>query len=144
MGAPDFFFAYNATFRHIREQYGEEALRQYWLQMGREHFAHVTRAMRERGLDALREHWEAMFAEEPGAQVSMALVDGELELRVQACPAWRHLKASGREVDESYCDHCLWVSRGMCEPAGVQVTVQGKEGACVQRFRRAAGHEPTG
>lgn len=142
MGAPDFFFAYNATFRHIREQYGEEALRQYWLQMGREHFAHVTRAMRERGLEALREHWETMFAEEPGARVSMTLVDGELELRVQVCPAWRHLKASGREVDESFCDHCLWVSRGMCEPAGVQVTVQGKEGACVQRFRRAAGHEP--
>jgi hypothetical protein len=139
MGAPDFYFAYNATFRHIREQFGEEALRQYWLHMGREHFAHVTRALRERGLEALQEHWEELFAEEPGAQVSTTLHSGELELRVEVCPAWQHLRACGRQVDESYCDHCLWVSRGMCEPAGVQVTIDGGEGRCIQHFRRATG-----
>ena len=135
VGAPDFFFAYNATFRHIREQYGEEALRQYWLEMGREHFAHVTKAVRAKGLEALRKHWEELFAQEPGAKVSMVMQSNELELRVEQCPAWKHLRANGREVDPSYCDHCLWVSRGMCEAAGVQVMVEGGQGACVQKFR---------
>jgi hypothetical protein len=135
MGAPDFFFAVNATFRHILENYGEEALHRYWEEMGREHYRAVTEAMQERSLVALQEHWEQLFPEEPGSEVETALEDGCLTLTVKTCPAILHLKANDREVLPVYCDHCRYVSQGLCEPAGVRVEVTGGGGSCVQVFR---------
>ena len=136
MGAPDFFFAVNATFRHILENYGEEALHRYWEEMGREHYRGVTEAMQERGLEALKEHWEQLFPQEPGSEAELALDGDCLTLTVKTCPAILHLKQHRREVSPVYCDHCTYVSRGMCEPAGVSVEVSGGGGSCVQAFRR--------
>ena len=136
MGAPDFFFGVNATFRHILEHYGEEALHRYWREMGREHYRFVTEAMQERGLEALREHWEGLFPQEPGSEVELELEGSTLTLTVKVCPAILHLKTHGREIMPAYCDHCTHVSRGMCEPAGVEVEVEGGGGSCVQRFRQ--------
>lgn len=138
MGAPDFFFAVNATFRHILENYGEEELHRYWREMGQEHYRHVTEAMRQRGLAALKEHWETLFPEEPGSEVSLKLENHTLTLEVRVCPAILHLRRHGRQIMPLYCDHCLHVSRGMCEPAGVSVEVTGGGGQCVQVFRQPA------
>jgi hypothetical protein len=134
MGAPDFFFAVNATFRHILDSYGEDALHRYWQEMGREHYAAVTQAIRDRGLIALKEHWDTLFPEEPGSDVATSLDADKLTLTVKVCPAILHLKAHGRDVPPVYCDHCLHVSRGMCEPAGATVTLTGGGGACTQTF----------
>ncbi|MBP8952903.1 MAG: hypothetical protein KBI47_10970 [Armatimonadetes bacterium] len=136
MGAPDFFFAVNATFNHILETYGEEALHRYWQEMGREHYRAVTEAIRQRGLQALKEHWEGLFPEEPGSDVSTRLEGDALTLEVRTCPAILHLRTHGREILPCYCDHCAHVSRGMCEPAGVSVEVTGGMGSCVQVFKR--------
>ena len=135
MGAPDFFFAVNATFRHILENYGEAALHRYWEEMGQEHYKFVTEAMRARGLVALQEHWEGRFPEEPGSDVQANLAGDQLTLTVKVCPALLHLRNNDREVLPVYCDHCTHVSRGMCEPAGVSVAVEGGGGSCVQVFR---------
>ena len=137
MGAPDFFFAVNATFRHILDNYGEEALHRYWQEMGCEHYRFVTEAMRERGLQALKEHWEALFPDEPGSEVAVELAEDKLTLDVKVCPAILHLRNHGREVFPVYCDHCTHVSRGMCEGAGVSVRVEGGGGSCLQVFEVA-------
>jgi len=134
MGAPDFFFGINATFRHILDTYGEEALHKYWQEMGREHYAFVTQAIRQRGLPALMDHWETLFPQEPGTEVEMVLEGNLLVLDVKICPAILHLKENGREITPCYCDHCTHVSRGMCSPVGIEVQVEGGMGACVQRF----------
>ena len=136
MGAPDFFFAVNATFQHILDTYGEEALHRYWEEMGREHYRRVTEAIQERGLEALEEHWEGLVPEEPGSDVETALEGDALTLTVRVCPAILHLQRHGRGITPVYCDHCTYVSRGMCEPAGVSVEVTGGGGSCVQVFRR--------
>ncbi|MEN6345917.1 MAG: hypothetical protein ABFE16_11490 [Armatimonadia bacterium] len=136
MGAPDFYFAINATFNHILRHFGEGALYAYWEEMGREHYAAVTEAVRERGLPALQEHWEQLFAEEPGSEIACVLEGDCLTLEVRTCPAFRHLLAHGREPMPLYCDHCLYVSQGMLEPVGVGVEIEGGQGSCVQRFRK--------
>ncbi len=139
MGAPDFFFAVNATFRHILETYGEEALHKYWQEMGREHYKFVTGAIQEQGLTALKEHWDNLFPEEPGSDVETAIEGDTLVLTVKVCPAILHLKNHGREILPEYCAHCTHVSKGMCEPAGVSVNVEGGMGSCKQTFTRSSG-----
>ena len=137
MGAADFFFAVNATFRYILENHGEGALHRYWQEMGAGHYCAVTEAISDRGLVALKEHWEQLFPEEPGSEVELALDGNCLTLTVKTCPAILHLKAHDREVLPVYCDHCTYVSKGMCEAAGVSVEVTGGGGSCVQVFRKA-------
>lgn len=142
MGAPDFFFAVNATFRHILENYGRDALHRYWEEMGREHYRFVTDAVRERGLEALRDHWESLFPEEPGSEVQVTLEGDTLTLTVAVCPAILHLKRHKRDILPEYCEHCTHVSRGMCAPAGVEVQVEGGGGSCRQTYSAKRCQEP--
>lgn len=134
MAAPDFYFALNATFRWIDEQYGEDALIQYWEAMGREHFAAQTQRFAQGGLPAVEEYWSSFFAEEPGGVVAVRL-DGEAVLiEVTTCPAIKHLRAHQREIMPRYCQHCQVVSQAMCEGADIAVEVTGGGGSCQQRF----------
>ena len=84
----------------------------------------------------LKEHWDNLFPEEPGSEVETEIEGDTLTLTVKTCPAILHLKTHGREILPEYCAHCLHVSRGMCEPAGVSVQVEGGMGSCVQRFTK--------
>ena len=43
MSAPDFYFAVNATARHIHDQYGMDVLVDYWRSLGREYYAQRRR-----------------------------------------------------------------------------------------------------
>jgi len=130
MAAPDFYFAINATFRWIHDNWGEEGLRAYWRAMGREHFAPVTERFRAGGLEAVQEYWRDFFAEEPGGDVSVDLQPDCVRLEVRICPAIKHLRDHGREIMPLYCDHCTVVSQAMCEGADLTVRVEGGMGSC--------------
>lgn len=139
MAAPDFYFAINATFRWIHDNWGETALRQYWAAMGREHYAAVTEQFRQGGLEAVRDYWTAFFAAEPGGDVAVELQPGQVLVDVRTCPAIKHLRDHGREIMPLYCEHCTVVSGAMCAGAGMTVTVEGGMGQCRQTFRAEEG-----
>jgi len=136
MAAPDFYFAINATFRWIYDNWGEEGLMDYWQALGREHFADVTERFRQGGMEAVREYWQAFFDEEPGGDVAVERNGDTVTITVRNCPAIKHLRAHGREIMPLYCRHCQVVSEAMCEGAGIQVKVEGGGGSCVQTFTK--------
>jgi hypothetical protein len=144
MAAPDFYFAINATFRWIHENWGEEGLVAYWQALGREHYADLTERFRQGGMEAVRDYWQAFFAEEPGPSASLRVCDGDVSvilngdtvtIEVRVCPAIKHLREHGREIMPLYCRHCEVVSQAMCEGAGIEVAVEGGGGSCVQRMK---------
>ena len=139
MAAPDFYFAINATFRYIHEHWGEEELIRYWKAMGREYYAPLTEQFRDGGPEAVARHWRAFFAEEPGAEATVAREGERVTVDVHTCPAIKHLREQGREIMPLYCQHCTHVSRGFCEPAGYEVQVEGGGGSCRQTFTRKEG-----
>lgn len=136
MAAPDFYFAVNATFRYVYENYGEEGLINYWRAMGREYFASVTERFQKGGLPAVAEYWRVFFAEEPGGEVGVTQEADCVRVEVKVCPAIKHLREHGREIMALYCQHCTYVSQAMCEPAGISVRVEGGDGSCHQWFCR--------
>ena len=137
MAAPDFYFAINATFRWIYDNWGEAGLTAYWATMGREHFAEQTKCFAEGGLPAVEEYWSAFFAEEPVGVVAVRRDAEAVVIEVTACPALKHLREHDREVMPLYCRHCQVVSQAMCDGAGIAVEVTGGGGACRQSFRKA-------
>jgi hypothetical protein len=134
VGAADFYFAINATFRFLEKEYGREGLRRYWQDLGSRYYAPVTAAWQSGGLPAVAGYWRAFFAAEPGAEVSVEASPEEVSLHVRVCPAFKHLRAHARQVFPCFCQHCYYVSEAMAAPAGLTVRVEGGNGACRQTF----------
>lgn len=134
VGAADFYFAINSTFRFIFERFGMEGLRAYWQDMTREYYAPVTARWKKGALPAVAEYWRAFFAAEPAAQVEVRETADEVVLDVRTCPAIKHLRENGREILPCFCQHCYFVSDKIAEPAGLTVRVEGGNGACRQTF----------
>jgi len=134
MSAPDFYFAVNATARHIHDRYGKEVLVDYWRSLGREYYAARADNWREGGAAAIAEDWAEYFLEEPGADVTAIVEQDAAHLEVRVCPAIKHLRESGREIVPYFCEHCDHTCSGMAERAGFTFVRTGGMGSCRQSF----------
>ena len=137
MSAGDFYFAINATFRHIHDVYGRDALVGYWTAMAREYHAELSERFRRGGLEEVDRYWTDYFANEPEGDVSVIRTDQQVQLVVRQCPAFRWLKEAGRDIVPYYCDHCRHVSGEIAARAGMAFALEGGGGACRQVFSRA-------
>lgn len=135
IGAADFYFAINATFRFIAQRLGVAGLRRYWIELGSAYYAPVSAGWKQRGLSGVAAYWQAFFAAEPGSDVTVSLEDERVVLRVDVCPAIRHLRAHGREIVPEFCQQCYFVNEAIAAPAGLTVRVVGGNGACRQTFQ---------
>jgi len=142
VGAADFYFAINATFRFIQEKFGEEGLRRYWTELGQNYYAPVSKSWKDGGLEAVDKYWKAFFAAEPGADVEFSTTHELLSLNVKSCPAIKHLRAHQREIVPSFCQHCYFVSEAMAAPAGLTVRIEGGNGTCRQTFQKCKADLP--
>jgi hypothetical protein len=138
VGAADFYFAFNATFRFIAQRLGMEGLRRYWQDLGTRYYAPVTERWKSGGLSAVASHWRAFFKAEPGAEVEVQQTDLEVVLHVRTCPIIKHLRDHDREIMPAFCQHCYFVSEAIASPAGMSARVEGGNGSCTQRFSVAA------
>ena len=141
VGAADFYFAINATFRFIRTKFGDDGLVRYWSDLGRRYFHPVTELWKKGGVEAVRAYWNDFFAAEPGADVFVEITEEAVQVTVRCCPAIRHLRQGKRHIEKHFCRHCYFVSEAMAAPAGLTVRVEGGNGTCRQSFHahHAAG-----
>jgi hypothetical protein len=135
MSAPDFYFAVNAIFRHLHDQYGKEALVDYWRSLGREYYRQRIEKWREGGPEAIAADWREYFAQEPQAEVNVDIQPhNTVVLDVKVCPAIKHLRDHGRDIVPYYCEHCDHICGAMAEQAGYAFERTGGMGSCRQRF----------
>lgn len=134
VGASDFYFATNATFRFIEQRLGMEGLRRYWHDLGTRYYAPVTERWRAGGLGAVAAHWQDFFKAEPGAEVKVEQTESEVVVHVHTCPLIKHLRANNREIMPTFCQHCYFVSEAIAAPAGLCARIEGGNGSCTQRF----------
>lgn len=138
MSAPDFYFAINATFRHIHDRHGKDALVAYWRALAVDYYRSRIASWRRGGLAEVARDWRAYFDREPGGRVEVTLSATSVELDVQACPAITHLRNSGRDIVPYFCEHCDHVCGAMAGGAGLAFERTGGMGSCRQRFIRAS------
>jgi hypothetical protein len=140
VGAADFYFAINATFLFVLRRLGMEGLRRYWVDLGSQYYAPVTRLWKEDGTAAIARYWRDFFKAEPGSTVEVHESPEEVRLEVKVCPLIKHLRDHGRAILPCLCQHCYFVSEAMAKPAGYTVRISGGNGSCTQRFlKREAG-----
>ncbi len=134
VGAADFYFAINATFRFILQRFGVECLRRYWTDLGTQYYAPLAAAWKQRGLPGIAAYWRAFFAAEPGAEVQVQESDWAVVVEVAVCPAIQHLRAHQREIVPCFCQQCYFLNEAIAAPAGFTVRVTGGNGSCRQTF----------
>ena len=134
VGAADFYFAINATFRFVHRKWGLDGLRQHWKDLGSNYCAPITARWRAGGLPSVAAYWRAFFAAEPGAEVEVNETPEAVTLDVKVCPAIKHLRANGREIVPCFCQHCYFLGEAMAAPAGFTVRLEGGNGSCRQTF----------
>ncbi|MSU66678.1 MAG: hypothetical protein EXS38_11380 [Opitutus sp.] len=141
VGAADFYYGINATFRFILSRLGAAGWRRYLEQLGRGYFTPVNRRWQEGGLRAVADYWRAFFAAEPGAVVEVSQLPDRVEVHVRQCPAIKHLRAGGREIVREYCQHCYHLGNARAEAAGMTMRLEGGNGLCRHTFF-SAGNVP--
>lgn len=138
VGAADFYFAINATFRFILARTGIEGLRRYWTDLGASYFAPVSERWKSQGLPGIAEYWRAFFKAEPGSEVEVQQTAETVTVNVKTCPAIQHLRSGKREIVPCFCQHCYFISEAIAAPAGFTVRIEGGNGSCRQTFQRAS------
>jgi len=134
----DFHGALSAGIDYIDRNFGEEAVREYLRRFVRSFYAPLIEDVKQRGLVALREHFEEVYAIE-GGEVKIECSDTELVIRVAACPAVKHMREHGYTVARLFVETTRTVNEALCE--GTPFTAELLEyddetGRNVQRFTR--------
>jgi hypothetical protein len=101
----------------------------------------LTRAIKERGLIAVKEHVEKIYGLE-GGEIEINFSDTEMTLVVKACPAVTHLRKNGYPVAELFYETTKTVNETLCEGTGFTaelVEYDHRTGRSVQRFSKRKG-----
>lgn len=141
-GAPDFYYAINATFRFILKRLGREAWVRYLQEMGRGYFAPVNERWQSGGVPAVAHYWRDFFAAEPGSDFEVTEEPEKVVVQVRECPAIKHLRAGGREIVREYCQHCYFLGQARAETAGLTMRLEGGNGCCRHTYATAAAGLP--
>ena len=134
VGAADFYYAINASFRFIHGRFGLDGLRRYWTDLGQTYMRPVSDRWKTDGLDGVAAYWRAFFKAEPGAEVQVQQAGPHVTMDVKTCPAIAQLRKGGREILPCFCQHCYFISEAAASSAGLTVRVEGGNGACRQTF----------
>ena len=113
----DFHGAISLGFIHLRECYGKDLLKEYWERLGRTCYRDLVEDIKERGLEALADHWKRIFTAEDG-KFSLRYDGDVLVLEVHECPALSHMRSKGYVVDVGFCEHTEVVNSAICREAG--------------------------
>ena len=134
----DFHGALSAGIEYLHLRLGPQAVRDYLRQFALAFYKPLTEAVRDRGLVALKEHFERIYRLE-GAAASLRLSEDELIVEVPRCPAVTHMREHGYPVARLFRETTRTVNEALCEGtpyAAELLHYDEQDGRSVQRFFR--------
>jgi hypothetical protein len=134
----DFHGALSSGIEYLHDTYGAEAVRDYLRQFARSLYAPLREQISARGLQALKEHFEQMYAVE-GGSVRIEMSEDALTLHVERCPAVAHMREHGYKVARLFGETSRTVNETIVEgtPFLAEMPSYDEEtGQSIQRFRR--------
>ena len=110
----DFHGALSTGLAYLEDRFRAAAVRDYLRQFALAFYAPLTLAINERGLVALREHLERIYALE-GGQICITCAEDEMLLEVEACPAVMHMQQQRYAVASLFYETSKTVYAAICE-----------------------------
>lgn len=131
----DFHGALCYGIKYLDDIYGSQATSDYLRQMACEVYAPLIEAVKNKGLEALRQHWDKVFSLENG-EFELFYEGEKLVLIVTKCPAVSHLKEIGQFFTHRFCETTVITNETICSQSGCKCTCDYEPGfgRCVQKF----------
>jgi hypothetical protein len=111
---PDFHGAFSAGLQYLDDNYGADAVRRYLREFTLSYYAPLMAEIKNRGLVALRDHFEKIYRDE-GAEVEISGDENELLIRVAACPAVMHIQNNNYLLANLFGESTRVVNETLCE-----------------------------
>ncbi len=130
----------NLGIEYLRKQFGDESVREYLKQFAAAYYAPLKAAVKEKGLTAVKKHYEEIYAKEEALEsVGFSLSENDLLIRVKHCPAIEHMKKTGITISPLYYEMTKTVNETICVDTPFQFELlqyDSGTGASVERFHR--------
>jgi hypothetical protein len=111
---PDFHTALNYGIIYLHKNFGEESVREYLKQFVNSYYTVLKKDLREKGLQAVKEHYEKVYHIE-NAVFNMTISDDELIIHLFESPAVMHMRAGGHPVSPLYIETVSTVNEEICQ-----------------------------
>jgi hypothetical protein len=137
----DFHGALSVGIEYLHEHYGERVVCEYLREFALSFYAPLRQALRERGLVALKDHFESLYQIE-GGTVQYELSAGELLIRVAACPAVGYMRSHGYPVARLFHETTRTINEALCEGTPFSAELleyESQTGRSVHRFSSRRG-----
>lgn len=134
----DFHGALSLGLIYVQEHFGDDAVREYLYDFARAFYAPLTSLLKERGLIALKEHFEKIYNLE-GGDISIAFGKDELVIDVKACPAVMHMRSHNYPVSKLFAETIRTVNMAICEDTSFAfelISYEEQTGRRIERFYR--------
>lgn len=134
----DFHGALSTGIDYLEANYGADAVQEFLRRFTNSYYAPVKADLKERGLIALKEHFEKVYGIE-GGSISIDLTEDTLVLKVEACPALAHMRENGMKVASLFFETDRTVDDALCEGtpyAAEFIAYEEETGRSIRKFFR--------
>lgn len=134
----DFHGTLSLGIEYLDKNYGPDAVREYLKKFARSYYAPLSEDIRKRGLIALKERIERVYAEE-GGEIEISFSEDEMTVRVKKCPAVIHMKTHNYPVARLFFETERIVNETICENTPFSATLLSYDpetGASTTRYAR--------
>ncbi|MDO9463848.1 MAG: hypothetical protein Q7J67_00870 [bacterium] len=133
----DFHGAMSFGLKYVYDSYGDNGVKEYLEDLANTVYSPLSKALKKSRLRELERHWKKIFDLED-ADYKLFCDDNVLNLKINKCPAIRHMKKYNYEIFEKFCEHCKILNSEICRNAGYKSSVEyaQNEGICLQKFWR--------
>lgn len=133
---PDFHGALSAGLVYVKDNFGEEAVREYIKRFTVKFHAKLIDKIKTKGISALKEHYTDLYKTEKG-EVTFEENGDELIMKVPECPAVIHMRKQNYTVADCWVETEKTYNAALC--AGSKYSYEMIEynndtGASTQRF----------
>ncbi len=136
----DFHGALSSGIEYLHATYGADAVREYLHTFATSFYAPLREQVLKRGLEALREHFEKLYATE-GASIRIESTPDSLTLYIERCPAVTHMREHGYTVARLFSETSRTVNEAIVEGTPFTAEMPNYDeatGCSTQIFRRRA------
>jgi len=130
----------NLGLEYLRENYGDEAVREYLTQYANAFYVPLKQHIDQYGLTAIKEYFQRVYeAEEFADAISFSESSEELIIQISRCPAVTFLRENGKDISPIFIETTRVIGEALCEGSSFAYSLESyddSDGASVQRFYR--------
>jgi hypothetical protein len=133
---PDFHIAFNFGIEYLHKNFGEEAVREYLVKFANAYFAPLKKALMDKGLLAIKEHYEKIYHIE-NAIFRLCISKNELLIHLSESPAVMYIKEKGHTLTPLFQETIATVNKEICKNTPYEcelVEYKNENGAYQLRF----------